>query len=243
MIRVAICDDNSIFVKDFKKNVTAAFLSHNLAIDLCDYTSGRLLLNNQHLKSFDVIFLDIDMPKLNGFDIASSLKDENGKTLFVFVTNHNELVYDSFMFQPLNFITKGNTEIIQQRLDTVVEQIKEHIIQQKTIILENGSIGRTSVKVSDIIYIESSRHNVIFHIKSCEDPITVPGSISVLENEYSDLGFVRIHKRYLVNMAHLFNINISKEYIEFKNHSTLPVSRNYKHRVNEEFTLYLRKRS
>lgn len=243
MIRVAICDDNSIFVKDFKKYVTAAFSSYDLAIDLCDYSSGSLLLNNQHLKPFDVIFLDIDMPEINGFDIASDLKEESSKTLFVFVTNHNELVYDSFMFQPLNFITKGNKEIMQQRLNTVVEQIKEHIIQQKTIILENELVGRTTVKVSDILYIESNRHNVIFHIKSCEDPITVPGSISMLENEYSELGFVRIHKRYLINMAHLFNINISKEYIEFKNHSKLPVSRNYKHKVNEEFTLYLRKRS
>ena len=241
MIRIAICDDNNIFIKDFKNLVDFVFSSHGLNTVISDFFSGNLLLNHQRQRPFDIIFLDIDMPKINGFDIALALKEEKSETLFVFVTNHNELVYDSFAFQPLNFITKGNKEIMQQRLNTVVSQIKEHLLQQKSIILENDLIGKQAVSISDVIYIESSRHNVIYYIKNYPESIEVPGSISALENEYSKLGFVRIHKRYLVNMRHLFNVNISKEYVEFKDHTRLPASRNYKHKADEEFTLYLRK--
>jgi len=243
MLKLAICDDNSIFVKEFKRLVEAAFLKHDLAVNISDYSSGSLMLDHHRQKQFDVIFLDIDMPRINGFDIASALKEFSNDTLFVFVTNHNELVYDSFAFQPLNFITKGNKDIMLQRLNTVVIQIKEHMLQQKAIILENDHIGKKAVSISDVKYIESSRHNVIYYIKNYPEPIEVPGSISALENEYSELGFVRIHKRYLVNMRHLFNVNISKEYVEFKDHTRLPASRNYKHKADEEFTLYLRKKS
>ena len=243
MVKTAICDDNEVFLMKFKDIVSTMFSKYHIVSDISAYSSGSLLLQHHTQKPFDIIFLDIDMPRVSGFDVAAALKKKSKYTLFVFVTNHNELIYDSFLFQPLNFITKSSNEIMQQRLITVVRQIKERLIQHKTIILENDIIGKKAVNISDIVYIESNRHNVIYHIKGEKDPITISGSISALQKEYNDCGFIRIHKKYLVNMKHMFNVNISKEYVEFKDHSILSMSRNLRHTVDEAFTQYLRRTS
>lgn len=243
MVKTAICDDNEVFLMKFKEIIGVMFSKHHIVSDISVYSSGLLLLQHHTQKPFDIIFLDIDMPKVSGFEIATKLKKQSKDTLFVFVTNHNELIYDSFLFQPLNFITKGNDAIMQQRLIAVIRQIKELLIQHKTIILENDMIGKKAISISDIVYIESNRHNVIYHIKGEENPISVSGSISALQTEYNDCGFIRIHKKYLVNMKYMFNVNISKEYVEFKDHSILSMSRNLRHTVDEAFTQYLRRTS
>lgn len=112
--------------------------------------------------------------------------------------------------------------------------------QNTTIVLENKEVGRISLQLKNIYYIASSKHYVIYHSEHNE-PIKIRGNIGELETCYSKYDFVRIHKSFLVNLRHIFNIDRNKDEIIFKQGFRLNMSKNYKQTVDEKLTQYLRK--
>jgi DNA-binding LytR/AlgR family response regulator len=240
MFRIAICDDNKEFVNYMAQAVKAEFkIQNNENIDLESYTSGKLMYQQHLIDPFDVIFLDIDMPEPNGFQLAADIS-KSTDCYIIFVTSHPELVYDSLYFRPLNFIPKSKDSFFTEKLHRVVKQLFNEMKQNTTIILENKEVGRVPLLIKNIYYIESSKHYVIYHSDK-KEPIKVRSNISELEIYFSQYDFVRIHKSYLVNLRHIFNIDKNKDEIVFKQGFRLNMSKTYKPKVDEQLTQYLRK--
>lgn len=240
MIRIAICDDNNNFVNYMTQAVEHEFRDHTSEeFQIVSYVSSTLLLDHHLTEPFQLIFLDIDMPELDGFQLASKISASN-ECYIIFVTSHPELVYDSFYFRPLNFITKGNDSYFTNKLHSVINQFFNEIKQNTIVILENKDIGRVSLVIRSIYYIESNKHYVTYHSEGRES-ITVRGSINELENYFSAYDFVRIHKSYLVNLRHIFNLDKSTGEIIFKQGFRLSLSKNYKQAVDKSLTQYLRR--
>ncbi len=113
--------------------------------------------------------------------------------------------------------------------------------QNEKIILEDEVSGRISVRLNDIIYIESDKHYVIYHISGRGNAVRMRDNISDIETDYSAYDFIRIHKRYIVNLHFVSNIDSSNnEIILGSVHTKLPLSRNYKKNADEKYTLFLR---
>ena len=240
MIRIAVCDDNKAFVKFMEQAVDDEFQKQNSAhYQIESYISSELMYHHHTLKPFDVVFLDIDMPGFDGFQLAANICGNND-CYIIFVTSHPELVYDSLFFRPLNFITKSRDSFFTDKLHSVVNQLFNEMRQNTTVILENKDIGRIALAIKNIYYIESSKHYVIYHSDG-RDPIMTRGNIGELEDYYSSFDFVRIHKSLLVNLRHVFNIDRNKDELIFKQGFRLNMSKNYKQAVDEKLTQYLRK--
>lgn len=78
MLRVAICDDNNVFVNKMSQAVKSEFTrQNNEDIELETYVSSELMFQHHLIKPFDVIFLDIDMPELDGFQLAAKISGSN----------------------------------------------------------------------------------------------------------------------------------------------------------------------
>lgn len=240
MLRIAICDDNKSFVEHMAQAVDREFGSQTSEkYEIETYVSSELLLAQHKSKPFDVVFLDIDMPEIDGFQAAGSISSSND-CYIIFVTSHPELVYDSLYFRPLNFITKGNDSYFTDKLHSVVNQLFNEMKQNKSIVLENKDIGKAVLTIKNIYYIESSKHYVIYYSEGRE-PIKVRGNISELEEYYAALDFVRIHKSFLVNLRHIFNLDKNNDEVIFKQGFKLSISKNYKQSVDESLTEYLRR--
>ncbi len=239
MLRVAICDDNKLFVEYMSQAVQAEFLNRKEKFLLKTYFSCESLYEHHLAKPFDVVFLDIDMPKHSGFQLASKIS-ELKNCYIIFVTNHSDLVYDSLYFRPLNFITKSTDSCFTDKLHRVMNQLFHEIKQNKSVILENKEIGRISVQLKDILYIESSKHYVVFHSEN-NPPIKVRANFSEIEDYYSKYDFIRIHKCYIVNLRHIFNIDKKNDELIFKQGLKLNISKTYKQSVDRKLTQYLRR--
>ena len=122
----------------------------------------------------------------------------------------------------------------------LVNQLFNEMKQNTIIILENKEVGRVPLQIKSIYYIESSKHYVIYHSEHNE-PIKIRGNIGELEIHFSQYDFARIHKSFLVNLRHIFNIDRNKDEIIFKQGFRLNMSKNYKQTVDEKLTQYLRK--
>ena len=238
MLRIAICDDDKKFVKHFNSLITKVLNNKKTQADIVEYYTADLLVSHHNMNPYDVVFLDIEMNGLSGFDVAKEMSDN---CFVVFVTSHCELVYDSFMFRPLNFISKDSDEKMTVKLGKIFDQLTEILKQNQTAVFENKEKGRFSLVLRDIVYVESNNHCISIYLCNSNEPITVRYTMINFEKEYRDCNFIRIHKKYIVNLKHVFNISLSKETLKIKHGKELPMSRNYKNNVDFCFTEYLRR--
>jgi DNA-binding LytR/AlgR family response regulator len=195
------------------------------------FNNGQRLLNQHKRLFFDVIFLDIDMPEFTGFDVAEILRKQN------------ELVYGSMEFQPFYFIQKSSVSRLNKDVVNVLNKLSVYLKQHQKIILSDEEHGRICIQYRDILYIESDNH----HVKYCildeygsQIHIKVRAVIGDLESELAEYDFSRVHKKYLVNLSHVFNLDMKNDEVIFKQGFRLPMSRKYKHTVDTDFSKYLR---
>lgn len=133
MIKVAFCDDETKILEDLSVKIKKEFEKINCEIDL--YTTENSIRLLEYLKScpVDILFLDIDMPTISGMDIAEALLNSKIKTLLVFVTGQDALVYKSFKYHPFGFIRKA---FFDDEITGVVKGLVEEIQKSSSRILK-----------------------------------------------------------------------------------------------------------
>ena len=241
MIRIGICDDNSVMLHNLKNVIGSAFAAHTSDFEIVMFDRGESLINSHKQEAFHIIFLDIDMPKTTGFDVAKTLRDEFSNCFIIFVSSHSELIYESMDFQPFHFIKKNSDEPLSSSVNRIVKKLMKHMKQNEKVILEDDISGRHAVYIHNIVYLESDKHYVKYYIKDMSEPIKMRENISDCEKKYSYYDFVRIHKSYIVNLKYLsFFDNTNNEIRLECINKKLAMSRNYKKDVDEKYTLYLR---
>ena len=235
MIRVAICDDEPTMLNYLCEHISAEFKRQSTEVQIDKFISGELFLNAQKAKSFDVVFLDIDMPEISGFDIAEKIK-ANEPTLIIFVTTHDELVFSSLKFQPFRFVRKS---FLGDELGEVVEDINKVLSKRaagKKFKLQTKSHD-VYIDVEQIVYIEIYGHWL--HVYTNDgDVLDCYGILSEYELQLEPFDFARTHKSYLVNCRYIRSVE--KERVVLDDKTYIPLSRRRINTVNDKFTKYLR---
>lgn len=156
MIRIAICDDDKVFLDIVTKNIKNITKNQGLDCEINAFFSGELLLHHYIRSPYDILLLDIDLPKTTGFDIAREVRQSSIKTFIIFVTAKTDLVYSSFDYQPFSFICK-NTDSLLQDLEKTFDRLNRHFRQSRIIEITDSRVP-VYVAINDIIYIQSERH-------------------------------------------------------------------------------------
>ncbi|MCH5208905.1 MAG: response regulator transcription factor [Oscillospiraceae bacterium] len=235
MIRAAICDDEKAMLENLQKHITTEYKKQDIEIGIEQFISGGELLNAHKENAFDVVFLDIDMPEISGFDIAESMNGGEN-TLIVFVTTHDELVYSSLKFRPFRFIRKAYLESeLPETLAAVNAEISKRNAGRKFPM--RTKTGEVFLDLGSIEYIEIYGHTLRVSIFGGE-PIECYGSLGALEEQLSALDFVRVHKSYLVNLKYIFSIERTQIVLDDK--TVIPLSRYKSAEVKAKFKNYLR---
>lgn len=215
-MNIIICDDELAFVNLLKDKIEEICMGEK--IDIKVETSGISLLKNKDLDKLDAVFLDIEMPEMDGIKIADELRKINQYVHIVFISNREELVYQSLVYRPFRFIRKSkmNTEL-EEALMALLKDIRE---ASKYIVVGNSSKSY-KVHISDVIYIESSKHDITIY--TAEEIICIRDTMTRLEDVLDNYYFIRIHSGYLVNPKYIYSIG-AKEVI-LDNKVKLPISR------------------
>ena len=96
MYKIAICDDDKGELEYVERIIEKSFDRKNVQSAYKAYTSAKTLLEDNKQEPFDLVFLDLDMPGINGMETAENIGMQEGRTEIVFVTNHEELVYKAY---------------------------------------------------------------------------------------------------------------------------------------------------
>lgn len=234
-MRVAICDDDKIMLNLLCKEIKKEFSRFETDYSFVTFENGFDLLMLHEKEPFDVVFLDIDMPCIDGFEVAEKIKHHN-TALIVFITSHDELVYSSFKFQPFRFIRKNHIsselpEAIKALIDTIAERTTASRFEIRT------SSGKIFLDLNTVEYIEIYGHWLKIAIHN-SDTIECYGSLSDFEKRLGSFHFVRTHKSFLVNCKYIYSIEQKQVILDDK--TKIPLSKYKAEYVKNKLRNYLR---
>lgn len=203
MINVAIIEDEISAQKNLKDNLDKFSKENDFEFNICFFDNGYAFLgayNNQ----FDIIFLDIEMPGIDGMDVAKSIRKKDEKVALVFVTNLSQMAAEGYQVDALDFIIKpikpASFNLKMKRI------VSRSLSQVNTSILINDSNKETIVlNLKDIYYVETSGHYVIYH--TTKGKIEEYGTLKQVEEKINHKkSFARCNRSYLVNLQYVEKI-------------------------------------
>lgn len=154
----------------------------------------------------DVIFLDIEMPKMNGIDTAKALLELKKVPLIVFATAYTKFAVDAFRINAVDYLLKPYDE--EQLKQTILRL--ENIIQPSQAVEMSESLGKLAVEEDGVIHyvlpemiLYIYREGNITKVVTKEKTYDVRITLKELENRLYPFSFFRIHKSYLVNLNYV----------------------------------------
>lgn len=216
----AVVDDELGILKQIP--ILIRQFSSNIKIEVDTFSCSSDFLNEYAKKKYDVLFLDIDMPDMNGFALAEFLRHRNDLTPIVYITARDDLMIQAFRYKTLGFVRKQFIESeLPYALSTIMNEIhKGNDIIEVTETRSQG--GRTyNISVNDIMYIENDHHNV----KICmtdKRKIIVRSSLSYFAEHENFQHFIAISTGIIVNLS---LIELAEDSVCLPNGEILYISR------------------
>lgn len=217
MINCIIIDDEPLAVKLLENHISKID-SLKLVATAKNAIEAYQILQR---KSVDLMFLDIEMPNLNGIEFLKSL---NQKPKTIFTTAYREFAIEGFELEAVDYILKPIT--FERFFKSVVRVLKNMPSDEQVegfIIVKADGLNRKII-LSDILYFESQGNDVKIILEN-EEKIVTKNKIMDLENSLSDKGFIRIHRSFLINSKYVTAFNNNEIIL---NKYNLPVGRSYR---------------
>lgn len=220
MLRFAICDDDSVICGQLERMLEKISQNFSKKIDVDVFFSGEKLYQIICDGAFfDIIFLDIELPQINGIDVGKKIRDEmhDETTKIVYISGKDSYAMDLFDVRPLNFLIKP---IQMEKLEEVLRKALM-LIERNNHFFEYQHLHVTyKVPIKDIIYFESIGKKVKMVLLN--ESREFYGKLSAVEKQLSNQDFLSIHKSYLINFAHA--IEYQYDHMRMSNKVILSVS-------------------
>lgn len=235
MIKIAICDDSAE-----ARFALIALLERHLEASgyetvYYEFSSGEGLLSwhKKHPGELDVLFLDIEMPGMDGMETARKIRAADEKLMVVFVTGFADYVFDGYAVNALDYLLKP---VASQRLAAVVKRMLGvfELRAPSTYSFRNNE-GMFRIPLEEILYLQSEGR--LIHLVAARS-YTFYEKLDTVEKELGE-GFVRIHQRYLVRCGAV--TSFQGDHV-FLGEYSLPVSRSCRAQALMTISAYLLER-
>lgn len=194
---------------------------------VAEYSGALETKNSLNTHQVDLIFLDIEMPVLNGFELLDVLNKLNKKHQIIFVAGKTEYAFKAFNYDATDYLQKP---ITRERFNIAVEKaLEQHRLtldfkeEEGEYIFVKSNLKKRKVYIKDIKWIEALGDYV--KLVTEENSLVVLSTMKAFEAELPEGKFLRIHKSYIVNLDKIDRFN-SKN-VEVGDYE-IPLSRNKK---------------
>ena len=233
MVKFAVCDDERE-IADLVAEKLREFYPDECEIKC--YVDGKILLAESARELFDAFFLDIEMPTLDGFSLAEKIRSDNPFAKIIFLTNHTELAHIGYLYGAFRYVRKFAWE---EELREAVQSMKREFDLQSEFLLLKTPLGEVIRAVNSIRYFEVKGHQVTAFFDDSEERVF--GTMKEYEERLKDVGFIRIHKSFLVNFR--FIESVGKTTVTLTDGTTLLLSRNRVAETKRKLLIFSRNKS
>lgn len=241
MVRCIAIDDEPMALRQIKSYIERTEQLELVAVCRSAREAQEILKTT----SVDLLYVDINMPDMNGLDFVRST---DGVHYVVFTTAHPEFAIEGFKLNAIDYLLKPfSYEEFMKATNKVVSLVDlverchaaESAIAQneaeasdKEVISVKADYKTQLVKVADIVYLESAGEYVRLHIEG-SSTITTLFRLKNMETSLPSDSFLRVHRSYIVNLKRIASYTKGRIFID--NGEYIPLGENYKERFFEYF--------
>ena len=199
-MRILVCDDDAAFAQEMTERLNRLLPSIDRWGQV-DCVSDPALLTDEQLGCYDIAFLDIDMGETSGMDLARRLRRLQQDTVLFFVTNFVEYSLEGYEVQAFRYLLKSD---LDEKLEKYLQQAVSVCRKERALIRIQSEREEVDIPPQAILYIEAALRRSTLHLRgfSC-DTLTTRTTLNELTGLLAPRGFLRVHKSFLVNMAHI----------------------------------------
>lgn len=234
-MKVLIVDDEKLALSRLKR-----LLNEENILDICECNSSIDAIKEAAKQSFNIAFLDISMPNIDGLELANTLLQINPNIYIVFQTAYEEHAIQAFEIGGMDYLLKPiSKESIQRSLNKAQKYINLTDNSKKLIAKRGNKIYL--IDIDDIFYIKADLDEVIIKIKNADAYLRK--KIGDMENLLKGKNFFRVHRSYIINIdkiKSMQSVEQSKLEISFEGIDDIVTSSKD---GAKEFREYLEKRS
>lgn len=224
-MQIAICDDEKSILQILEEKVRKLLPEAVIK----KYLSGDELVASGCKP--DILFLDIQMPGMDGMEVARLMRQNNKDMILIFVTAAEEYVFQAFDVGAFHYLVKPfSDEKFIEVVKSAVEKLDEHLadeMDEKYMMIQSAG-SHIKVYLKDIVYAEVYNRKVIIHTRN--DDIEYYGKLQDLSDKAGS-DFFRTHRAYLVHFKYVERYD--NNYVTMKNGTALIAKKNYSEFVKQ----------
>ncbi len=193
-MKIAICDDISLDAEKVRSLLTGHASFNESEIDI--YTSSKSMLESINGgKTYDIAFLDVDMPYINGLELGKELRKIQEKIIIVFVSAYSRYAVRAFDCEAFSYLMKPIED--ETEANSVLDRLYEKYVKYTRYHTVKINTEYRRLSIPDIRYVECCNKHVIYHMEDgvCETTERISDVYAVLK----DYGFYLAHQGYIVN--------------------------------------------
>ncbi len=202
MLKVAIVEDDDTAAADLE-NCLRTYCEKNKTTCTAERFSDGASFIKRYSPRYDLIFMDIKMPGMDGMTAAKQLRQVDSVTSLIFVTSMAQYAVKGYEMDALDFIVKPvqyfSFEMKMRRAMQAVRMKKSG-----EVLLSVGGVTRVLPSAA-IYYVEVMNHDLTYHTE--EGPLTVRGKLSAVETQLPQGTFFRCAASYLINLRHVTQVD------------------------------------
>ncbi len=227
VIRVAIAEDDPEYAKQLQDCLHRYEEQHEASFSVSTFQNGAELLEH-YRGNWDLVFLDINMPGMNGMDVARELRSMDHTVMLIFVTSLAQYAIQGYSVGAFDYILKPlHYYEMDMKLQLALRQLGSR--QEKSMLIKlDGDLHR--VPLEQIDYIEIKSHRICYYTRQGRFESSSGQTLRQLEDTLTPYGFVRCNKGTLINIRHVEYLGSDMVTLAGV---TLPVSRTHRKAVVE----------
>lgn len=177
---------------------------HGVEFSVRTFSDGAQLTRG-YRADFDVLFLDVEMARMDGFETAHAVRALDDRVVIVFITRMAQMAIKGYEVDALSYLVKPVPYFaFSQELARSLQRVRR--TQSEGVMLPVAG-GTARVDVADIVYVESIKHRIVVHAIGRKYAFT--GTLKAIEEQLAGQGFFRSNNCYLVNLRHVHAVRQS----------------------------------
>lgn len=233
MIRIAICDDEPLFVDKISALAERYKNEVNSSIVISKYTDGKNLVEN--IKNIDLLFLDVEMPNVDGFQVAKEIRKLELDCSICFLTSICEMGYRGYEFDAVDYIIKPvNYNRFCNVISSEIEKIKKK--RSSIVIFQVKSKKLKQINITDLVYVEAKGRKCIVNCIDFE--FLVGEKLKAIQKKLIKYDIFKPHRSYIINLWKVKDYD--RRNITMDNESIIPISRRRYKKFREHYYNFLK---